>query len=347
MIIKKSIISELKEIPKTEIHLHIEAVTSVNTVWSLMKKHKLEIPGVKSIEDLEKKFHVTSLTDFIELFINVIQASFKKASDFSLLMGDLRNYLLENNIIYTEVFLAPTSFLKNGFKFKDIITVLQKQADKIFKEDNIDIKFLIDVSRGFGLDNAMKNLELTLKHRTQRVIGIGLGGAEKIGKAQDFIPVFDKARDAGFKVVAHAGEDADYTSILSAIDELKAERIGHGISAMENNNCMDYLKKLQIPIEICPTSNLFTGAYVKDIAKHPVKMFFDRGLYITINSDDPTLFGTTLDKEYDLLYINGIFSKKEIGQLIINNLNATFMVKEKKASLEIKIRETLNKKGYI
>lgn len=347
MNIKERVITELREVPKTEIHLHIEAVTTAKTVWSLITKHDIKLEGVSTIEDLEKKFNVTSLTDFINLFINIIQASFKVPKDFCFLMSDLRSYLKDNNIVYAEVYVAPTSFLRNGFNFEDIMEVLTTCADKIFKTENIDIKFIVDVSRGFGLDNAMNNLEHTIAFDHSRIIGIGLGGAEKMGKAEVFVPVFEKAIKAGLRVVAHAGEDDDYTSINSAVDRLKAERIGHGISAMENEECIKHLKDLQIPLEICPTSNLFTRAYVQDIKEHPVKMFFDRGLFITINSDDPTLFNTTLLEEYALLIENNIFNKKEIGQLILNNLRATFMDEKEKDSLEIKIRESLNNKGYL
>jgi len=347
MDIKKSTITELQGIPKTEIHLHIEAVTTAKTVWKLINKHKLDIEGVHNIEDLENKFKVNSLSDFIDLFINVIQASYRDPEDFKLLMDDLEDYLTSNNIVYAEVFVAPTSFLKNGFIFQDIMNVLVSGADRIFKEKSIDIKFIIDVSRGFGLENAMKNLDLTLEFNHPRIIGIGLGGAEKVGNAEDFVTVFDKAREHGLHLVAHAGEDADYKSINAAVDILKVERIGHGISAMENEECMNHLKELKIPLEVCPTSNLFTKAYVQNIGSHPIKSFFDKGIFVTVNSDDPTIFGSTLLEEYVLLLENEIFNKKEIGQLILNNLFATFMDKDKKDSLEIKIRETLNNKGYL
>lgn len=344
---KERVITELREVPKTEIHLHIEAVTTVKTVWSLINKHNITLDGVSSIQDLEKKFNVTSLTDFINLFINIIQASFKDPEDFCYLMSDLRSYLKDNNIVYAEVFVAPTSFLRNGFKFKDIMTILTDCADNILRDENIEVKFIVDVSRGFGLENAMNNLDHTISFNHPSIIGIGLGGAEKMGKAEVFVPVFEKAKKAGLHVVAHAGEDDDYMSINAAVDLLKAERIGHGISAMENEACMDHLKELRIPIEICPTSNLFTRAYVQNIKDHPVKKFYDRGMFITINSDDPTLFGTTLLEEYGLLVENNIFNKKEIGQLILNNLRATFMNEKEKDSLEIIIRESLNKKGYL
>ncbi|OQY40641.1 MAG: adenosine deaminase [Spirochaetaceae bacterium 4572_7] len=347
MNVKKDVIEALKKVPKTEIHLHIEAVTTASTVWKLIKKHKLNIDGVTTLKDLEKKFNVNSLEGFIDLFINVVQKSFKEEDDFNLIMNDLYDYLKNNNIVYAEVFLAPTTFLKNGLSFDKIIDILQNRADEIEEKSGIDIKFLIDVSRGFGLDNAMKNLNLTLRHKTERVIGIGLGGAEKMGKAQEFVTVFDKAKEAGLRVVAHAGEDDDYTSVDSAVNILGAERIGHGISAMESEEAMDNLKKKQIPLEICPTSNLFTRAYVTDIHKHPVKLFYDKGLFVTINSDDPTLFGSTLLEEYGLLVVNNIFSRREIGQLVLNNLKATFMEQSKKDSLEIKIRETLNSIGYL
>ena len=347
MNVKKRIVTDLKVVPKTEIHLHIEAVTTTKTVWALKNKYNLNIEGVNNIPDLEKKFKVTSLSDFIDLFINVIQASFKDAQDFELLMEDLDAYLNENNIVYAEVFFAPTSFLKNGLDFNEIMKVLTVSADKIYNKDGKDIKFLIDVSRGFGLENAMNNLDLAIKFNHSRIIGIGLGGAEKKGKAEDFLSVFEKAKSKGFHVVAHAGEDSDYTSVDAAVNILKSERIGHGISSIFNDACLSNLKKLQIPLEVCPTSNIFTQSHIKNIKEHPIKKLYDKGLFITVNSDDPTIFNSSLLEEYALLLENNIFNKKEIGQLILNNLAATFMDVVKKDSLEIKIRETLNNIGYV
>jgi adenosine deaminase len=331
----------LLSIPKTEIHLHLEGMASVNTIWSLIQKHNLEIPGISSREDIIKRFQVANLNDFIDLFLNVIQNCYREEIDLSLQMDDARDYLKRNNIIYAEVFFAPSKFLMNGFSFDVMMDYLDQGAEKIKKEESIEIKFLIDVSRSFGPENAMNNLNLILKHRKQSIIGIGLGGAESKGPASDYTEVFKIAKTAGLQVVAHAGEDVGPESIWSSIKDLNVSRIGHGISAFLDEELMDYLKDTQLPLEICPMSNIFTKKYVTSYKDHPIKKFYDKGMYVTVNTDDPTIFGMELIEEYFNLIDNGIFTLNEIFDLIKKNLYATFLTTPEKDALWEKMEEVI------
>jgi adenosine deaminase len=333
----------LFSIPKTEIHLHMEGMASVDTIWSLIQKHKLDIPGIINRDDIIKRFQVKNLDDFIDLFLNVIQNCYREENDLSLQMKDAREYLKRNNIIYTEIFFAPSKFIMNGFSFDAMMNYLEHGANKIKKEDNIEIKFLIDVSRSFGPENAMNNLNLILKHKKPSIIGIGLGGAESKGPAEDYKEVFLMARNAGLKVVAHAGEDVGPESIWAAVKDLKVSRIGHGISAIQDNALMDYLKDTQLPLEICPMSNIFTKKYVSSYKDHPIRKFYDHGIYVTVNTDDPTIFGMELIDEYSNLLENNIFSLSEIYDLIKKNLYATFMSSEKKDLMWEKMEKVINK----
>lgn len=332
----------LFSIPKTEIHLHLEGMASVDTIWSLFKKHKLEIPGISSREDIIKRFQVKNLNDFIDLFLNVIQNCYREEIDLTLQIQDARDYLKRNNIIYTEVFFAPSKFLMNGFSFDVMMEYLDQGAQKIKKEDGIDIKFLIDVSRSFGPKNAFNNLNLILKHKKPSIIGIGLGGAESKGPAKDYKKVFKLARNAGLRVVAHAGEDVGPESIWSSIKDLKVSRIGHGISAIQDKKLMDYLKKTQMPLEICPMSNIFTKKYVSSYKDHPIRKFYDHGMYVTVNTDDPTIFGMELIDEYMNLLDNDIFSLTEIFDLLKNNLYATFLTRPEQDAIWAKMEKVIN-----
>ncbi len=331
----------LYSIPKTEIHLHLEGMASVDTIWSLIQKHTLNIPGIENREDIIKRFQVKNLNDFIDLFLNVIQNCFREEIDFTLLMNDARNYLKRNNIIYAEIFFAPTKFVMNGFSFDKMMEYLDQGATSIKKEEGIDIKFLIDVSRGFGAGNAMNNLDLTLKYKKPSVIGIGLGGAESLGPAKDYKKVFKKAKKEGLKIVAHAGEDVGPESIWSSIKDLKISRIGHGISAIQDEKLMRYLEKTQIPLEICPMSNIFTKKYVTSYKDHPIKLFYNRGMYVTVNTDDPAIFGLELIEEYLNLLKNGIFTLTEIFDLIKKNLYATFLTNTEKDAIWVKMEKVL------
>ncbi len=335
----------LRGIPKTEIHLHLEGLASIDSIWTLREKYNIVSPDIKTKEDLKRKFNIKTLNEFIYLFINVIQNCFKKVEDLEFLISDTGEYLKRNGIFYAEIFFAPTTFLKNGFVFDSIIETLDKGVKSIKDRDNVQIKFIIDVSRGFGPENAMRNLDLTLASRSSNIIGIGLGGAETQGPAKDYIEVFKKARENNLNVVAHAGEDVGPESIWSALKDLKVSRIGHGISAVRDGALLKYLANHSIPLEVCPTSNIFTRKYASSYKDHPIRTLFDNNITVTLNSDDPTIFGAELLDEYMNLIDNNIFTIPEIEQLLKNNLYATFLPEDIKSKhweiMEKKIKELL------
>jgi adenosine deaminase len=320
----------LLAIPKTEIHLHLEALATVDTIWALMKKHDITLSDVDTKDDLRRKFQITSLNEMIDIFINVIQNCFRNDEDIALLIDDACEYLKRNNIIYAEIFFSPSMFIKNGLSFESMIGILNAGIQDLKKKENIEIKLIIDISRTFGVKNAENNLNLTLSNPVDSVIGIGLGGAEEQGPAEKFKKIFAKAIKNDLHVVAHAGEVVGPESIWSALRNLNAERIGHGISAIQDDKLMDELREKRIPLEICPTSNLFTQKYVKQLEEHPIRAFYDRDLLITVNTDDPTLFGIDLIDEYMKLTNKGFFEPAEIIMLVKNNLYSSFLPQDSK-----------------
>ena len=161
-------------------------------------------------------------------------------------------------------------------------------------------------------------------------IGIGLGGAESKGPSRDFGPVFEKALNAGYHAVAHAGEDQGPQSIWDALEICHAQRIGHGISAIQDEKLMDFCAERQIPFEIAPTSNVFTKKFVKSLSEHPFRAFFDRGMLVTLNTDDPLFFGVELLDEYWNAYSQMNFSHEELKQVILNSFKASFLSQTEK-----------------
>ena len=325
------LVTFLRDIPKTEIHLHIEGLVTSDSIWALIQKHKLDL-GISSKKELEKRFKVRSLTEFIDLFINIIQACFLEDADLAYLVDDAENYLTDNNIRYAEIFVAPTKLLQNGIDFGQLIDRLDKGAKRIAKK-GITVRYIVDVSRGFGVENAMRNLELTLEHPKDSVIGLGLGGAEQAGPAREYQPVFNRAREEGYRVVAHAGEDVGPESIWDTVKLLKVDRIGHGTSAILDKGLMRYIRDNRIPLEVCPTSNLYTRKYSTTLKDHPIRPFFDFGIFVTVNTDDPTLFGVNLYEEYERLLEAEVFSLEEILQIIRNGMYATFLSDKEKDKL--------------
>jgi len=326
----------LKKLPKTEVHLHLEACINQKTLRQLF--HKNHIHFTES--EFQEKFNFKDLNGFIQLFF-FIQSAIQEEEDFTYLIDSLAEYLRNDNIIYAEVFLAPTRFLQNGLDFQLIIETILNRIRQIKEEDGTEIKILIDVSRTFGIDNAMVNLEKLLKINAEEILGIGLGGAELLGPAKDFEPVFRLAREAGLHCVVHAGEDDGPWSIWDSLKFLNAERIGHGTSAIQDPELVEYLKENRIPVEICLTSNLFTGKYVRKPENHPVRYYYDKGLMLCINTDDPEIFKVTLTDEYYKLYKYLDFTIEEIIDLIRKGVYCSFHPRKEK--LWKKIEQEINK----
>lgn len=317
----------IKKVPKAEIHIHIEAVIKLDSVKKLYKKCNGK---EMSDAELNEIFSYDDLNGFIQAFIKV-QNLLTSVDDFNIVFDDLRDYLVENGVSYCEAFFAPTAFLKKGFKYEDMVKIFKEKIAQIKKETGITVKLLMDVSRTFGLENAMHNYELLKQYPCDDIIGIGLGGAESKGAAKDYAPVFLLAEKEGYKVVAHAGEDVGPESIWDAIKLCHAQRIGHGITAIQDEELMNYLAKTQIPLEVCITSNTFTKKIVSEAKNHPIRKFFDKGILVTVNTDDPVFFKSDLLNEYWICYKELNFTLDEIKRLVINSFKATYLPENEKS----------------
>lgn len=199
---------------------------------------------------------------------------------------------------------------------------------------------LMDVSRTFGCENAMNNYKLLKQYPCEDIIGIGLGGAEAKGPAKDFAPVYEQAIKDGFKAVAHAGEDVGPESIWDSINYLHAQRIGHGITAIQDEKLMEESAKTKLPYEICITSNTFTKKIVKEAKDHPIRAFYDKGMVVTVNTDDPVFFKTTLLDEFWICHKELNFTMDEIKQLVLNSFTSSFLSDKDKKEWCKKVEES-------
>lgn len=332
---KQDFYSLLKTVPKAELHLHGEAVISNDTIRKLYKsKFGEEMPE----QELESLWAYSDLPGFLASFIK-IQNYFVNPDDCEYYFSDFGKYLYENNIVYVETFFAPTSLLKNGFDFHDLTQRMSKAIIRAKEKYGATVKIIVDVSRSFGLENAKHNLELVLKENNPDIIGIGLGGDEAKGPARDYAEVFQEAKKAGLHRVAHAGETVDSWSMKDCINLLDAERIGHGISAAYDEPFMQELSQTKFPLEVSPTSNVFTKHYVSRIKDHPFKKLYKAGCNVTLNTDDPTFFKVSLIDEYWNVYSKMGLKLKDIKRIILNGFNAAFMSDEEKASYCAKVNE--------
>lgn len=330
--------SLMKTVPKAEIHLHIEAVPTIKSIKALYKKNN---GSEMTDEAITKLFTYDDLNGFIQAFLQV-QALYTSVEDFDYIFNDLASYLVENGIVYTEAFFAPTSFLKRGFKYEEMVQIFDRKIEEIKEKHGITVKLLMDVSRTFGCENAMNNYKLLKQFPSKNIIGIGLGGAESKGPAKDYAPVYDEAVKDGYKVVAHAGEDVGPESIWDALNYCHVTRVGHCISAIQDEKLMQKLKDERIVLEVCPTSNVFTKKFVKSIKEHPITEFFKRGLFVTVNTDDPVFFKVSLIDEYWKLHHEAKWTMEEIQQLVKNGFNALFADEQEKASWCEKVTEAFS-----
>ena len=323
---KKDFYDLLTSVPKAELHLHEEAVISKATIKKLYKENKGE---AMSKEEQDKLFAYKDLAGFLDSFI-AIQKFFTNTDNLYYVTDDLESYLIDNNISYCETFFSPTSHLKKGWDFNRMSQILTDGAEKILRDTGRTVRYIVDVSRSFGIENAQHNLDLVLEAKNPYIIGIGLGGNEDTAPAKDFQSVFENAIRAGLHVVAHAGETVESWSMKDSINLLHVERIGHGISAAYDEPFMKELAESGLPLEISPTSNTFIGKYVTDIKDHPIKKLFDAGVNVTLNTDDPTFFKVSLVDEYWNIYKNLGFTLDEIKQIVLNGFKASFMNEEEK-----------------
>lgn len=322
----------ISKIPKVEIHIHLEAVTSIRTLLKLNRKYK--VLDLDSEEEFKNSIFVDSLSEMIGNFFE-LQKLFRAPEDYNFLAQDILRYMGENNIDYLEGFISPSMVKNLGYlKVPDFFAIWDKNITDIRQRYKKDIRLIVDLSRSFGPDNAMENLEFVKNHIKNypqtAIIGVGLGGLEQGNPARDYAEVFKKAKDIGLHIVAHAGEEVGPESIIEALDLCYAERIGHGTSAVYDIKVMEILKQRDIALEVCVTSNVFTKKYVTDYPFHPIGKMVEYGIPVTINTDDPTLFNINLNQEIEKIHTQCGLDEKTIFSLLKNNIDYSFMPKEEK-----------------
>ncbi len=318
---KEDFYSLMKAVPKAELHLHGEAVISNKTIRQLYKS-RFGKPMPK--DELESLWDYDDLPGFLASFIK-IQNFFVDVNDIESYFRDFGSYIEKNNIVYVETFFSPTSLMRNGFDFHDMATRISDGVKCAREKFNATVKVIVDVSRSFGLENAEHNLDLVLAEKNPDIIGIGLGGDEAKGPARDYASVFQRAKAEGLHRVAHAGETVDSWSMKDCINLLDAERIGHGISAAYDEPFMKELAEKHYPLEVSPTSNIFTKHYVSRFEDHPFKKLYDNGCFVNLNTDDPTFFKVDLIDEYWNVYSKLNFKLDDIKKVVLNGFEAAFM----------------------
>lgn len=324
----------LNGLPKTELHLHLEGAIPVEALWELIKKYKGD-RDLGNIDNVREKFKYKDFRDFLDVWIWKDQF-IREYEDCTFFAEAVANDLKLQNIKYVEMYFTPIIYLEKNLKTSLVIEAFKKGFKK--HSDGIVINLIADLCRNCTLETVDSVLDEIIELKESSILGIGLGGDEKNYPPHIFKDSFKKAKDHGLMTTAHAGEVAGNESIWGAIKELRVDRIGHGIRAYEDAKLLDYLKETQLPLEMCPLSNLCTRV-VKNIKEHPVKQYFDMGLNISVNTDDPKMFNNSLAEEYFTLINKLGFNLSDIKKIVCNTINSSWCKESIKEELLKEVNE--------
>ena len=292
--------ASIVSLPKAELHLHLEGSIQPATVCALTTQHNILLTE----DEVRQRYTYRDFTGFIDAF-KWVTSFLREPRDYGLIARDLCEHLLTQNVIYAEVTLSiGVMLLRKQQPEANFEAILQ--ATEPFEKKGLRINWVFDAARQFGAEAAMEVVNAAKRCQSKAIVAFGIGGDEMSIATHEFRPVYEQAANNGLHLLMHAGEVGGPDKIREAIELLHVERIGHGIAAVQDPALMDLLVDRRIPLEICPQSNIRTGALAKHlhlpeacIADHPLPQLWRHGIPIVLSTDDPAMFHTTLQAEYE------------------------------------------------
>ncbi len=319
----------IQELPKAELHLHIEGTLEPEMMFELAQRNKIDLP-YKSVSEVKEAYNFTDLKSFLDIYYQG-SAVLQQEQDFYDLTWAYLQKAHRQNVRHTEIFFDPQSHTDRGIAFKTvyqgIYQALQDGKDKLGISSQLIPSFL----RHLSAEQAFATLEQALPYK-DTLIAVGLDSAEQGNPPSKFKEVFDRAQAEGFLTVAHAGEEGPPEYIWEAINLLNVSRIDHGVRSMEDPELLDYLTDKQIPLTVCPLSNVELKVF-DSMAEHNLKELLKLGICATVNSDDPSYFGGYIAENYQAAQSALDLTKQELYQLAKNSFQASFLSPELKHQL--------------
>lgn len=331
----------ISRLPKSELHIHLNGAMPVEVFANLMNKYPaselmkrapqrhvqmfeshekirpfLE-PARWSEDEVKELFRYKDFDDFLATYC-FSSYFIRDKDDLSQVMAGVIEALGAQNVVYAEISISAVEHRWNGISLEEMASCIKKA-----KLSGIKVNWIVDLVRDIGPGRAMELLRQIKDLRCEEIVGITIGGSEHLYPPSLFKDVYELAREEGFRLSAHAGEGLGPESVWDAVRILGAERIGHGVRAIEDASLVGYLAEHQIPLEICPTSNLMTGLY-DSYESHPLEKFLDAGVPVTLNSDDPTFFSTSLVDEYVRVLERGLDLQSILG-IMRNGFEHSFL----------------------
>ena len=320
------IIELIKKIPKAELHLHIEGSLEPELMFELSKRNKIEIP-FKSVDEIRSAYNFHDLQSFLDIYYQGSNVLIKQQDFFDLTWA----YMLkcrEESIVHAEIFFDPQTHTDRGIEFGLVVNGIHKALLKAEKELGISSKIIMCFLRHLDEESAFKTLDQALIHKN-KIIGVGLDSSEAGNPPSKFERVFKKAIKEGFLTVAHAGEEGPSEYIWEALDLLKVKRIDHGVQCLKDEKLVKKLLDKQIPLTVCPLSNIKLCVFEK-LEDHNLRRLLDKGLMVTVNSDDPAYFGGYFNTNLIECQKALNLSIEDVKRLAINSFKSSFLSRDKK-----------------
>ncbi len=336
----------IASVPKAELHVHLEGSIQPSTLLALAQRNRVQLP-VQTVAEMQRWFTFRDFNHFVEIFF-AISRCLKTAEDYELIAYEFGANMAHQNVRYAEVTFSPsTHYFSLGAPFDTFFAGLTRGRLRAQIEFGVEIRWIFDIVRdipdeALNRQRAEYTVAVAKEGMNDGVIALGLGGAEVGHPPGNYRTWFEKAREGGLHSVPHAGETVGPASVWGAIQVLGAERLGHGVRAIEDPALVAYLVEQRIPLEICPTSNVRLGVYA-GIAEHPLPYLHAAGVPITVNSDDPPLFNTTLNDEVKLLADPFNFDLNTIDEILLNGVRHSFLPVKEKQALEAAFRDEMAK----
>ena len=331
--------SFIQSLPKAELHLHLEGSVDPATLTELSRRYNTPLPtennrydvagsgDVLTEDDVRRLYSYKDFNGFLMAFKSVTER-LRSPEDYELVTYRLMQKLRQQNIVHAEVYVSVGVIRWRGQPVEPIFEGMERGRERGQRDFGVSLLWIFDAVRHFGPQAASEVFDLAARLRERNVVAIGIGGDEARGPAEGFRDLYKKAADNGLRLTAHAGETTGPESVWGALN-IGAERIGHGLSAAKDPELLEVMAQKQVPVEMCITSNLRTGA-CKELQEHPVRKFFDEGLMITLSTDDPAMFQTSLNKEFEIAQQEFSFTEDHLRELARNSIEASFLPVEKK-----------------
>ena len=321
-----SLLEFIKKSPKAELHLHIEGTLEPEQMFALAKRNNIHIP-FKNINEAKKAYNFSNLESFLKIYYEGAKVLIKEQDFFDLTWA----YALkckEDNIVHTEIFFDPQTHTDRGISFDVVINGIYKALQKAQKEFGLSFKIIMCFLRHLDEKEGFKVLDEALAHK-DKIYGVGLDSSETDNPPNKYEKLFKKAIKYGFITVAHAGEEGPPEYIWEALNLLNVKRIDHGVQCLKDEKLVEKLSENQIPLTVCPLSNIKLRVFNK-LEDHSLKKMLDKKLMVMVNSDDPAYFGGYLNQNLIETQAALNLSKNEVKTLLINSFKSSFLSEEKK-----------------